>query len=271
MLTGLERVRLAVRDRAAGLRRYATLLGRPPAGAAPGSGSDAHFRLENVSLALEALPEGEEAAGPREGLAGLVFRSAPLRGIEEAVQARGFAPRRSVGAAGREAIALAPEATRGVALSVEAPAPDGGAEAPNGGPGVSPDAVRALDHVVIRTGDAEAAKQLYGEGLGLRLALDRPFPDWGVRLLFFRVGGLTVELAASLGGGDGEAPDRDRLWGLSWRVDDVDAARERIARAGLDVSPVRAGRKPGTRVASVRDGTCGVPTLLLGPEGGPRS
>jgi hypothetical protein len=28
---------------------------------------------------------------------------------------------------------------------------------------------------------------------------------------------------------------------------------------------VRAGRKPGTRVASVRGGTCGIHTLLLEP------
>ena len=32
---------------------------------------------------------------------------------------------------------------------------------------------------------------------------------------------------------------------------------------GVDVSDVRAGRKPGTRVMSVRAGTCGIHTLLL--------
>jgi hypothetical protein len=34
---------------------------------------------------------------------------------------------------------------------------------------------------------------------------------------------------------------------------------------GFDVSEVREGRKPETRVFSVRDGTCGVPTLVLQP------
>jgi hypothetical protein len=29
------------------------------------------------------------------------------------------------------------------------------------------------------------------------------------------------------------------------------------------VSGVRAGRKPGTRVLSVRSGACGIPTLLV--------
>jgi hypothetical protein len=31
----------------------------------------------------------------------------------------------------------------------------------------------------------------------------------------------------------------------------------------MAVSEIRAGRKPGTRVMTVRDGTCGVNTLLL--------
>jgi hypothetical protein len=88
-----------------------------------------------------------------------------------------------------------------------------------------------------------------------------------MRLLFFRVGGVTVEIAAALDPASAEPdPRRDRLFGLSWRVGDADAARRRLAEAGFDVSEVRAGRRPGTRVASVRSGTCGVPTLILGPD-----
>ena len=45
----------------------------------------------------------------------------------------------------------------------------------------------------------------------------------------------------------------------------VSAARARLAEKGFDVSPVRAGAKPGTQVCSVRAGTAGVPTLLIGP------
>ena len=37
-------------------------------------------------------------------------------------------------------------------------------------------------------------------------------------------------------------------------------------QAGVDVSEVRTGRKPGTRVMTVRSGTCGVPTLLVQPS-----
>ena len=83
-----------------------------------------------------------------------------------------------------------------------------------------------------------------------------------MRLLFFRVGGVTVELAAPLA-----APPtpsgRDRFWGISWRVPDIDAARARLAAAGFDVSEVRPGNKPGTRVCTVRRETHGVATLLL--------
>jgi hypothetical protein len=46
-------------------------------------------------------------------------------------------------------------------------------------------------------------------------------------------------------------------------VRDPESARARIAAAGIDVSEVRKGRKPGTSVFTVRSGTGGVPTLML--------
>jgi hypothetical protein len=36
-----------------------------------------------------------------------------------------------------------------------------------------------------------------------------------------------------------------------------------LLAAHVNVSEVRSGRKPGTRVVSLRDGTCGIPTLLI--------
>jgi hypothetical protein len=81
--------------------------------------------------------------------------------------------------------------------------------------------------------------------------------------MFFRCGDLIVEVAHDLGAG--VSSEDDRLWGLSWRVADADSARARLATAGLDVSEVRPGRKPGTRVFTVHDKTCGVPTLVLQP------
>src|SRR5205807_1263735 len=117
-----------------------------------------------------------------------------------------------------------------------------------------------LDHVVVSTADSERAAALYGARLGLDMRLDRSHQDWG-QLMFFRCGDLTVEVVrGSVASAD---PKCDKLWGLSWRVADIDASHARLAAAGLNVSEVRPGRKPGTRVMSVRDGTCGVQTLLL--------
>ena len=113
---------------------------------------------------------------------------------------------------------------------------------------------------MISTEDPERAAALYGARLGLDMALDRSHPDWG-QLMFFRCGDLIVEMVhRPVAGAD---QNHDKLWGLSWRVADIDATRQRLIGAGIEVSEVRTGRKPGTRVLSVRNGTCGVQTLLL--------
>ena len=79
--------------------------------------------------------------------------------------------------------------------------------------------------------------------------------------MFFRCGDLIVEVVRRpVAGGD---IAHDRLWGLSWRVAEIDATRARLIAAGLDVSEVRNGRKPGTRIMTVRNGTCGIQTVLL--------
>jgi catechol 2,3-dioxygenase-like lactoylglutathione lyase family enzyme len=120
--------------------------------------------------------------------------------------------------------------------------------------------IDGLDHVVVATEDSERAAAFYGARLGLDMALDRSHQDWG-QLMFFRCGDLIVEVVRRpVAGGD---PAHDRLWGLSWRVGDIDAARARLIAAGVDVSEVRNGRKPGTRVMTVRNGTCGIQTILL--------
>jgi hypothetical protein len=79
--------------------------------------------------------------------------------------------------------------------------------------------------------------------------------------MFFRCGDLIVEVVRRpVAGGD---LTHDKLWGLSWRVADIDATRERLVAAGIEASEVRVGRKPGTRVMSLRSSTCGIHTLLL--------
>ena len=122
----------------------------------------------------------------------------------------------------------ATDATRGVRLfflelAKERPRSAATADAP----------IRGLDHVVISTGDPERAAALYGARLGLDMALDRSHPDWG-RLMFFRCGDLIVEVVQRPVAGADQT--HDKLWGLSWRVADIDATRARLVAAGIDAS-----------------------------------
>lgn len=289
MLARLDHVILAVADLDAAARSYARLIGRSPSwrGEHPAAGTaNALFRLENTYLELLA-PSGEGPTGEAvrrwldargEGPVGLAFGTEDAAACRAELAARGLEPGPVERGMGRDVesgafrawlrVSLPIARTRGVVLfAIEHLSP------PEILPLMPPigdeaAAVFALDHAVVRTTDAEAARALYGDRLGLRLALDREFPQWGARLIFFRVGGVTVEIAAELGDAD-RADEGDRLWGLSWRVRDAEAARTRLVAAGFDASPVRPGRRPGTRVLTVRDGTHGVPTLLL--EAGPRT
>ena len=125
-----------------------------------------------------------------------------------------------------------------------------------------PEPAPAIDHVVVHTTDPARAIALWRDRPGFRLALDHEFPERGLRLLFFRSGGITLEYASPLPAPAGQQGD-DRLHGVSYRVPDLAARRERLLAAGVDVSEVRRGMRPGTTVATVRSGTAGVPTLLL--------
>jgi catechol 2,3-dioxygenase-like lactoylglutathione lyase family enzyme len=121
-----------------------------------------------------------------------------------------------------------------------------------------------IDHVVVHTVAPERAIELWRDRVGLRLALDRTFPSRGLRLLFFRTGGITLEYASPLAA-DVDPTTPDRLYGVSYRVADLALRRLRLLDAGLDVSEIRPGMKPDTRVATVRSRTAGVPTLLIEP------
>jgi catechol 2,3-dioxygenase-like lactoylglutathione lyase family enzyme len=283
MLESLDHAIIAVRDLAAAAETYTALLGRLPSwrGEHPGLGTEnVLFRLDNTTLELLCPGSGQgPAAAIRarleekgEGLLGLAFgtEDADLcraelarRGLHPAAPRSGLGRARVSGAV-REfrSVFLPREESRGLLLFAiqHLSPPELLPPARLAAPAAS--AVSGVDHVVVRTVDPESAKHLYGHQLGIRLALDRIFEQWGARLLFFRIGGLTVEISASLAGEVGAGAE-DELWGIAYRVPDADGARERLAGHGFDVSEVRRGRKPGTRVFTVRSETHGVATLCL--------
>jgi catechol 2,3-dioxygenase-like lactoylglutathione lyase family enzyme len=274
VITGLDHVVILVEEIGKGIAAYQTLLGRAPSWRYASDGADrALFTLENITLELVA-PDGDGAAGNRireamkatgTGLASICFATSDIGKMHRRLERVALKPEPIAEVESRDAASgaemkwkrtrAATDHTRGVRLfflELESERPRSEAS------GAAP--IVGLDHVVVATEDSERAAALYGARLGLDMALDRTHQDWG-QLMFFRCGDLIVEVVRRpVAGGDAT---RDRLFGLSWRVGDIDAARARLMAAGVDVSEVRTGRKPGTRVMSVRSGTCGVQTLLL--------
>lgn len=274
MITGLDHVVALVRDIDAAKAAYQTLFGRAPAW--QNADEDAErvlFTLANTTLELMA-PRGEGAAADRmrdllddhEGLlASLCFRVADMGRMHRRLDRVALRPDPVAEVESHDAgsgavlhckrTRAATELTRGVRmffleLAAERPASAVTGQAP----------IEGLDHVVITTEDSDRAASLYGARLGLDLALDRSHQDWG-QLMFFRCGDIIVEVVRRpVAGGDAT---HDRLWGLSWRVADIDATRARLIAAGIEVSEIRNGRKPGTRIMTVRSGTCGIQTVLL--------
>ncbi len=273
MLSGLDHVTLVARDLDQACANYVNLLGRPPAwrGAHPGLGSEAAiFALANTAIEILApSASAVESEGLRthlaahgEGILSLTFRVGDAAQAHAELRARGVrvAPPEEGEAVGLDGarrtfrtLELSRRSTRGISVfGVERPADVSLTEAAP----VAPTVVEALDHVAIRTAQPEAAKDLYGSGLGIRLALDTTFG--ALRMLFFRTGGVTLEFVS-----DPSLQEEDAFYGLAFRVRDIEAAHARLSQAGFNLGAVRAGNKPGTHVFSVRDGSHGVRTLII--------
>ena len=291
MLETLDHIVVAAEDIDSAERQAVSLLGRTPAWAGRHSAlctRNAVFRLANTAIELVA-PDGEGPGadalrqwleGQRApGLMGLVFgtpnaaaETQRLReaGLSPSDPSPGLAQDERSGAFRRFNQATLPvEETHGVRLSLieDLTEPE---LIPPSLPVASEEAVVSrVDHVVVQTSDPERALDLYGARLGLRLALDRSFEKRGVRLLFFRVGGLTVEVASRLAKSppaeDAGLGHADHLWGVAYQVVDIDQAYRRMAEAGFELTSIRDGHKPGTRVFSVRGDPLGIPTLVIEP------
>lgn len=124
--------------------------------------------------------------------------------------------------------------------------------------------VRRMDHAVVLSADMEASRRFWYESLGLRLALDRTFPDRNTRIMFFRLADITIEISGGAVQAEEGIGKPDRYWGLAWGVDDIRATCERLRAVGIDVSGPRPGIKPGTLVATAKGPrTHGVATLLI--------
>jgi catechol 2,3-dioxygenase-like lactoylglutathione lyase family enzyme len=276
VITGLDHIVVLVNDITAGQAAYQTLLAQVPSWqSSTEGGHSVLFTLDNMSLELMA-PVGTSETAERirgvikmqgEGLASICFRVGEIAKMHRRLDRLALKPDPIAEIESRDSASgatlrwkrtrAATDLTRGVRMFFLEPADERARSA-----ATSAAPILGLDHVVVSTEDPERAAALYGARLGLDMALDRSHQDWG-QLMFFRCGDLIVEVVCRVGKDAGMDKAHDRLWGLSWRVADIDATRARLVSAGIEVSEVRIGRKPGTRVMSVRGGTCGIQTLLL--------
>ncbi|MEM1037510.1 MAG: VOC family protein [Pseudomonadota bacterium] len=275
MITALDHLVLLCPDIEEGVEAYTILLGTDPVWQSEGEGAtSALFSVSNTKIELLAPSGGGMVAdklsqmllhGPK--LTSLVYRSDDLTEDHRLFGRRGLAPSDIQDGESEDVKTQANRSWRRFRLPDDQMA---GVKSfvlePNEGdlplPKVFPGSVTALDHLVINTPNPERAVATYGARLGLRFALDRTAEQWKTRFLFFRLGGLTLEIIHRLDQGH-DRDGNDTIWGITWAVNDLEAARERLSEQGLNVSDIRTGRKPGSRVFTVRDGTLQVPTLFI--------
>ena len=131
-----------------------------------------------------------------------------------------------------------------------------------------------IDHVGVAVEDIDAAIALYGTSFGMELAHRETVSEQGVEAVLLDVGDGHVELLAPLGPdtpvGKFMAKNGAGLHHVAYAVDDIDAALERIAAAGIeqiDKTP-RIGIRE-SRVAFLHPrSTGGVLTEIVEPAGG---
>jgi catechol 2,3-dioxygenase-like lactoylglutathione lyase family enzyme len=242
MITALDHLVLHASFVSGAVAAYETLFGRRAEGG--------RLQLANVGVVIEDEPATAH-------LSAMVFATDSLDKAARLLERRAVPTERK-----DDRLTLSPEATYHVPIALiehaQKTTPSPLAKSSEAA------SISALDHVVIRTSNPERAVALYAGRLGLDLRLDRSNPQWNARLLFFRCDDLVVEVAHDLKKG---MSDADQLWGLSWRTPDIAAAHARLKAAGLELSDLRDGRRPGTRVFTVQSHTANVPTLIIGGVG----
>jgi len=131
-----------------------------------------------------------------------------------------------------------------------------------------------IDHIGVAVEDVDSAIALYQDSFGMELAHRETVESQGVEAVLLDVGDGHVELLAPLGPdtpvGKYMAKNGAGLHHVAYAVDDIDAALEQIAAAGLRLidSEPRVGIRD-SRVAFLHPrSTGGVLTEIVEPAGG---
>lgn len=131
-----------------------------------------------------------------------------------------------------------------------------------------------IDHIGVAVEDIDAAIELYRDSFGMELAHRETVESQGVEAVLLDVGDGHVELLAPLGPdtpvGKYMAKNGAGLHHVAYAVDDIDAALQKIAAAGVQLidSEPRVGIRD-SRVAFLHPrSTGGVLTEIVEPAGG---
>ena len=131
-----------------------------------------------------------------------------------------------------------------------------------------------IDHIGVAVEDIDAAIELYRDSFEMELAHRETVESQGVEAVLLDVGDGHVELLAPLGPdtpvGKYLAKNGAGLHHVAYAVDDIDAALEKIAAAGIQLidSEPRVGIRD-SRVAFLHPrSTGGVLTEIVEPAGG---
>ena len=97
-----------------------------------------------------------------------------------------------------------------------------------------------LNHVAIAVPDIAAASATYRDTLGAVVTEPQALPDHGVTVVFIDLGNTKVELLEPLGAGSPIAAFLEKnpaggMHHVCYEVDDIVAARDRLAAAGARV------------------------------------
>lgn len=276
MIKTLDHLIIAVSDLAAAEENYTKIFGVKPVwrGEHKELGTEnSLFNFQNTYFELlTAKGEGLGAAlvnhylqESGEGLIGIVLGTEDIDECYKSLQSKGYALGEISKGEGinfkdgaiREwkNLFLPPEVTRGIFAFIIQHTKGSLEEFKNNDKSV----VNKLDHVVIQTNDADGFIDIYRDIYNIRLALDKHVEAWESRMLFFRINKTTIEVIEKQDGEDAA----DKLWGLSWQVDSIEEAHNRLTNQGVEVTPIKKGIKDNTLVATIKSHTNNIPTLLI--------
>lgn len=129
-----------------------------------------------------------------------------------------------------------------------------------------------IDHIVISSNDSSTVAQTFADNLGIEIKRKMIRPDTSAQLAFAKLQEVILEFAGPPEVKPGEEV-KAKLWGMVVAVDDIEASVADLRAKGYTVGDPSKAVQPGAKIATVKNGTSGVPFAMIQynalPEAGP--